>query len=63
MFNTIYSVMRQMCMNEKRQEYINEILSPEVYGLSFPESLLPYLKQLIYRAIEAHDIRAPEDKW
>jgi hypothetical protein len=30
-------------------------------GWDFSEDVLPYIKQMIYKAIDAHDLRAPED--
>jgi len=64
MFDTINAALYQMCREEGRDEAIEieEILDKEGYGWRFPTSLLPYMKQLIYQAIEVHDARAPEDK-
>lgn len=31
------------------------------YGWDFSETFLPYIKQIIYKAIDAHDLRVPED--
>jgi hypothetical protein len=64
MFATIHAVLFLMLVYERREETPKEIIDivNNNFGWDFPESLLPYMKQLIYKALVAHDLRAPEDR-
>jgi hypothetical protein len=64
MFATIHAVLYLMLICERRKEIPKKIydINNNDFGWDFPESLLPHMKQLIYKALKVHDLRAPEDK-
>jgi len=63
MFDTINHALYEMItIHNVNCEFIEEVLSrDDGFGWDFSKELLPYMKQIIYKAIDAHDMRAPAD--
>ena len=63
MFDTINRALYEMItLYGVSYRLLEERLSKDNgYGWDFSEDLLPYMKQIIFRAVNSHDIRAPED--
>ncbi len=63
MFDTINHALYEMItLYNIDYEFLDERLCEnDSYGWDFSEKFLPYIKQMIYKAIDAHDLRAPED--
>lgn len=65
MFDTINSALYEMLtLYEIYEEMLEERLNNDRngYGWDFSEDILPFVKQIIYKAVDAHDLRALEDK-
>ena len=63
MFDTINRALYEMItLYGVSYRLLEERLSKDNgYGWDFSEDLLPYMKQIIFRAVNSHDIRDPED--
>jgi len=63
MFDTINHALYEMItLYNIDYEFLDERLcGNDGFGWDFSEKFLPYIKQMIYKAIDVHDLRAPED--